>query len=224
MIDEIKWIRLLYCYPEDITDELIDVMKKQDKVLNYIDIPLQHISDDILKKMARKSRKASIIEVVKKLRTNIPDICIRTTFIVGFPGETEENYQELKAFVQDAKLDRVGIFTYSTEENTVAALLEPKIDADIMEVRKDELMLIQQAISVKKNQEMIGRELPVIVEGYIRDEDVYITRCYKDAPDIDGYVFISVNYELMLGEMVTAMITSSNEYDLIGEIKNESTE
>lgn len=223
-IEELQWIRLLYCYPEDITDNLIEVIKTEDKVLNYLDIPLQHISDHVLKRMARHSNQKSIEATIKKLRNHIPDICIRTTFIVGFPGETEEDYRILKDFIKRSKLDRVGVFTYSLEEDTPAEKLEPKIEQSVMEARRDELMMIQQAISSDKNIEMIGKTIPVIIEGYMSKEDVYIGRSYKDAPDIDGYVFVSVNYQPMLGDIVEVEITSANEYDLIGEIKDEPTE
>jgi ribosomal protein S12 methylthiotransferase len=222
-IEGLKWVRLLYCYPEDITDKLIEVMQTEAKILNYIDMPLQHINDNILKQMARVSRKASIIEVINKLRDKMPDICIRTTFIVGFPGETEAQYAELKTFIMDYTLDRVGIFTYSMEEGTAAAKMPGQIDHKIMTARRDELMLIQQEIAFKKSDNMIGLELDIIIEGYLPDEEVYIGRCYKDAPSVDGFVFVTCPFELMLGQIVPVSITETNGYDLIGEISDESS-
>lgn len=223
-IEDLKWIRLLYCYPEDITDELIEVMSTEAKILPYIDMPLQHINDAILKRMARHSRKASIIEVIKKLRDKMPNFCIRTTFIVGFPGETTEDFLELKAFIQEAKLDRVGVFTYSMEEGTPAALMSDQIDEALMSARRDELMIIQQKISEEINQQFINQTLDVMVEGYLPDEGVYLGRCYRDAPSVDGMVFFACNYELILGQIVPVLITEVNEYDLIGEIDDESSQ
>jgi len=222
-IEDLKWVRLLYCYPEDITDELITVMSTESKILNYIDMPLQHINDHILKRMARVSRKDSIIEVISKLRKSMPDICIRTTFIVGFPGETDEQFDELKSFISEIKLDRVGIFTYSMEEGTAAANMSNQIDDDTMTKRRDELMVIQQAIAFEKSDDTIDQTLDVIIEGYLPDEAVYIGRTYKDAPNVDGYVFVACPYELILGQIVPVLITETNGYDLIGEIEDEST-
>lgn len=221
-IEDIKWIRLLYCYPEDITDELIDVIAANDKVLNYIDIPIQHINNDILKSMARKSNKDTITGVIERLRKKIPDICIRSTLIVGFPGETQEQFEELKEFVKNYKIDRLGVFTYSLEEGTKAAEMKGQVDENVKEKRRDELMLIQQDISYEKNEKMIGKVLDVIVEGYIPEDEVYCGRTYKDAPNVDGVVFFTCPFELIAGSIVKVQVEEANEYDLIGGIIDES--
>lgn len=223
-IKDLEWIRLLYCYPEDITDELIDVMAKEDKVLNYIDIPIQHINDKVLKEMARLSNKQRVINVINRLREKIPSICIRSTLIVGFPGETDKQFEELKAFVQDFKLDRLGVFTYSLEEGTKAATMPNQIEESIKESRRDELMLIQQQISLDHNIKMKDKILDVIIEGYIPEDGVYIGRTYKDAPDVDGMIFVDTEYELMTGQIVTVKVVEGKAYDLIGEIVDEYSE
>lgn len=216
-IEDVKWIRLLYVYPEDITDELIETMKTNSKVLHYIDMPLQHIDDEILKKMARRSRKASIVQKINSLRTAMPDICIRTTFIVGFPNETEEAFENLYQFVKETRLDRVGVFTYSREEDTPAYSMDNQIDQAVSLIRQEKIMLAQQGISQSKNQEMIGKELEVIIDAYVPDEGIYLARSYKDTPDVDGYVFVEAQEELMSGDYIHVLITGANEYDLIGE-------
>lgn len=220
-IDGIEWIRLLYCYPEDITDELIETIKKEDKILNYIDIPLQHINNKILKMMARKSTKEKIIDVVNKLRKEIPNICIRTTFIVGFPGESEEQYKELKDFVSTYEFERLGVFTYSPEEDTKAAKMDNQIDEEIKLSRRDEIMLIQQQISANNNNKLINDIMDVLIEGYIPEDNVYIGRSYRDAPNVDGMVFVESPYDLLAGQIVKVNITDGNEYDLIGVIVDE---
>ena len=220
-IEEIKWIRLLYCYPEDITDELIDIMVKEDKILKYIDIPLQHINNNILKLMGRKSSKEKIISTINKLRAKVDDICIRTSLIVGFPSETNEEFEELEEFLKGYKLDRVGVFTYSMEEDTKAAEMDNQIDEDIKIERQEKLMSLQQKISLENNKKEIGRIFDILIEGYIPDEGVYVGRSYKDAPNVDGMVFIESNYELLSGQMVKVRIKEVNEYDLIGEIEDE---
>lgn len=220
-IEGLEWIRLLYCYPEDITDELINVMKTEDKVVKYIDIPIQHINDEVLRKMARKSNKSTIINVIKRLRENIPNICIRSTLIVGFPGESDEQFNELKDFVKEYKIDRLGVFTYSLEEGTKAAAMKNQIKESVKESRKNELMLIQQKISHYKNINMIGSIIDVIIEGYLTDEEVYIGRSYMDAPNVDGVVFVNCPYELLTGQVIKVRVTEANEYDLIGEIEDE---
>ena len=217
-IDELKWIRILYCYPEEITEELIDAIKRMPKVCNYLDIPIQHGSDNVLKRMGRRTDSAGIREIVKKLRDNIPDIAIRTTLITGFPGETEEDFNELKAFVQEMRFDRLGVFTYSQEEDTPAAMMEDQIAEEIKETRRDEIMAIQQEIAFENGEKHIGQICDVMIEGYLPDDDVYIARTYMDAPDVDGFVFIETDWKLMSGEFVTVRITGSDRYDLIGEI------
>lgn len=220
-IDGIEWIRLLYCYPEDITDELIETIKEEDKILNYIDIPLQHVNNKILKMMGRKSTKEKIIEVINKLRKEIPNICIRTTFIVGFPGESEEQYIELKSFISTYEFERLGVFTYSPEEDTKAATMENQIDEEIKLSRRDEIMLIQQQISANNNKKLINDIMDVLIEGYIPEDNVYIGRTYRDAPNVDGMIFVEAPYDLIAGQIVKVNITDGNEYDLIGVIVDE---
>ncbi len=223
-IEGLEWIRLLYCYPEDITKELIDVIARQDKVMKYIDIPIQHVNDEILKNMARKSNKETISGVINDLRSAIPQICIRSSLIVGFPGETDAQFEELKAFIMDYKIDRLGVFTYSLEEGTKAALMKDQIDESVKENRRDALMAAQQSISLAKNLAMVDSVLDVIVEGYIPDDEVYCGRSYKDAPNVDGVVFFTCPFELLTGQIVQVMITEANEYDLIGGIIDELSE
>lgn len=223
-VDGIEWIRLLYCYPEEITDELITVIRDEEKVINYLDMPIQHANNDILRRMARKSTKEMIKDSISKLRKEIPDICIRTTLITGFPGETREQFEDMKEFVQDVRFDRLGVFSYSPEEGTPAALFEDQIDHDIKEARKDEIMALQQGISKSINEELVGKTYSVIIEGYISEDRVYCGRTYRDAPDVDGMIFVSCPYELMSGDIINVRVSSSNEYDLIGEIINEYSE
>ncbi len=217
-IEDVHWIRLLYVYPEDVTEELITLMKSEPKLLHYIDMPLQHVNDTILKHMARKSRQESIRHLIARLREQIPDICIRTTFIVGFPGETEEAFSDLYTFVETMQLDRVGVFTYSREEGTPAYHMENQVDESISIQRKDKIMLLQQEISKNKNGKMIGKTLEVMVDGYVPKDGVYIGRSYKDTPDVDGYVFFESDDPLLSGAYVNVKIVHANEYDLIGEI------
>jgi len=216
-IEEIKWIRLLYVYPEDVTSELIQTMATNPKVLHYIDMPLQHIDNTILKKMARKSRMEAIVQKVNELRTSMPDICIRTTFIVGFPGETDEAFDTLYSFVKETQLDRVGVFTFSREEDTPAYNMDNQIDEATSLLRQEKLMMLQQGISSEKNQQMIGKTLEIMIEGYVPKDEVYIGRSYKDAPDVDSYVFVESDEELLSGDYITIKVISANEYDLIGE-------
>ena len=223
-IEGLEWIRLLYCYPEDITDELIEVMATEPKIKHYIDIPIQHISNPILKKMARRSNDETIKKVIGKLRTAMPDIAIRSSLIVGFPGETQEDYEALLDFVGEYKLDRVGVFTYSLEEGTKAAEMEDQIPQEIMEERRDGIMALQQEISLEKNREMIGRITDCFIEGYIPEDEVYVGRTYKDAPGVDGVIFISTSYKLLAGQIVPVEVTDCNEYDLIGEVYDEPGE
>ena len=217
-IDGLEWIRILYCYPEEITDELIDTIKRLPKVCNYLDMPIQHASDRILKRMGRRTSKDELISVIGKLRKNIPDIALRTTLITGFPGETDEDQQELLDFVDRMEFDRLGVFTYSPEEGTPAANMPDQIDESIKQQRRDEIMQLQQQVSIDKSSECIDKVIDVMVEGKIADDDAYVGRSYKDAPNVDGYVFINTNANLMSGDIVKVKITGAMEYDLIGEL------
>ncbi len=217
-IEELKWIRILYCYPEEITDELIDAIKRNPKVCNYLDMPIQHGADDVLKRMGRWTNREQIENTVSKLRKEIPDIALRTTLITGFPGETEEDFEQLKEFVEKMQFDRLGVFTYSREEDTPAAEMDEQIDEEIKASRRDEIMQIQQDIAFDKSNSRVGEIYEVMIEGKLPDEGVYIARTYMDAPDVDGYVFIQSDYNLDSGDFVKVEITRSDEYDLIGEI------
>jgi ribosomal protein S12 methylthiotransferase len=222
-IEGLYWIRILYCYPEEITDELIEAIKSEDKVCNYLDIPIQHASDDILKRMGRRTNRAELTDMINKLRSEIPDICLRTTLITGFPGETEADHEILMDFVDEMEFDRLGVFTYSAEEDTPAATYEDQIDEEIMLDRKADLMELQQEIAFEKANDTIGTSMYVMVEGKVPDENAYVCRSYKDAPNVDGYVFVQTGRELMTGDFVKVKITGSYEYDLIGEIEDELT-
>ena len=217
-IEELKWIRILYCYPEEITDELIDAIKRNPKVCNYLDMPIQHGADGVLKRMGRWTNREQIENTVSKLRKEIPDIALRTTLITGFPGETEEDFEQLKEFVEKMQFDRLGVFTYSREEDTPAAEMDEQIDEEIKASRRDEIMQIQQDIAFDKSNSRVGEIYEVMIEGKLPDEGVYIARTYMDAPDVDGYVFIQSDYNLDSGDFVKVEITRSDEYDLIGEI------
>ncbi|WBW94846.1 30S ribosomal protein S12 methylthiotransferase RimO [Oceanirhabdus sp. W0125-5] len=221
-IDGIEWIRILYCYAEEITDELIKEIKENDKVCKYLDIPMQHISDNILKKMRRRGRRTQIESNIRKLRKEIPNIILRTTFIVGFPGETDEDFTELYEFIKDVKFDRVGVFKYSKEEGTEAYNMEDQIEEDIKIEREEKLMLLQQEISYDKNQSLIGETFKVIVDNF--DGEVYVGRNFGMAPEVDGDVIISCEEELTLGSFINVKITGAMEYDLVGVIVNESCE
>lgn len=223
-LEGIRWIRLLYCYPEEITDELIHTMAENEKICHYIDMPIQHSEDEILKAMGRRTSRRQIEEVVEKLRTAMPDIAIRTTLITGFPGETKEQHEALLEFVDDMEFERLGVFTYSPEEGTRAAEFPNQISEEVKKQRQDELMTLQQEVSYDNNQRMLGKQLEVLVEGYLYEEDVYIGRSYREAPNVDGYIFINAEEEIVSGEMVTVRITDANEYDLIGEVVYEFTE
>lgn len=217
----IFWIRILYCYPEEITDELIRAIKEEPKVCHYLDIPIQHASDAVLKRMGRRTNQAQLREMVEKLRREIPDICLRTTLITGFPGETEEDHEELMQFVDEMEFDRLGVFTYSQEEDTPAAIMPQQIEEEIKLERQADIMELQQAIAFEKAEEMVGRVLTVMVEGKIAEEDAYVARTYRDAPNVDGYLFINTSANLMTGDLVKVLVTDSNEYDLIGELYHE---
>lgn len=217
-IEGLDWIRILYCYPEEITQELIQVIRKEDKICHYLDIPVQSGSDDVLKRMGRKTDSGQIKAIIEKLRKEIPDICIRTTLIAGFPGETEENHEETMDFIDEIGFDRLGVFTYSAEEDTPAAEMPAQIQEEIRERRRDELMELQQEIAFDAAKQMTGRYMRAMIEGKIADEDVYVARTYKDAPGVDGYLFINTDRQFVSGDFVDVMITGSNEYDLTGEI------
>lgn len=217
-IDDLEFIRILYAYPEEITDELIDVIKRQDKIVNYIDMPIQSGSDRILKLMGRRTTRKQIYDLVSKLRKNIPDICLRTTLISGFPTEDEKDFEDSLKMVSDLEFDRLGVFTYSREEDTPAATMKPQILQKVKKARQKKLMLTQQEITFRKNSSMVGREVKAIVEGYIPEDNIYVARTYRDAPDVDGYLFVSSMRELLSGEVIDVKVTSSVEYDLIGEL------
>ena len=217
-ISGLRWIRILYCYPEEITDELIQVIKEEDKICNYLDLPIQHASDGILKRMGRRTSKEQLVEIIGKLRKEIPDIAIRTTLITGFPGETQEQHEELMEFVDEMEFDRLGVFTYSPEEDTPAAEMPDQIPEDVKEDRQAELMELQQEIAFDLAEEMIGREVLVMIEGKVADENAYVGRTYKDAPNVDGLIFVESEEELMSGDFARVRITGALEYDLMGEI------
>lgn len=223
-IDGIKWIRLMYCYPEEIYDELIDCFKEEPKLLHYIDMPTQHSEDAILKRMGRRTDRASIETVIGKLREAAPDIAIRTSLIAGFPGETQEDHEALMAFLDEQELDRVGVFTYSREDGTPAATFENQIDEETAEQWRNEIMELQQEISLDKNETFVGKIMQVIIEGYSSDDDVYVGRTYRDAPGVDGLVFVNCDYELMSGQIVDVRINEVGPYDMIGGIVDESAE
>ena len=223
-IDGIKWIRLMYCYPEEIYDELIDCFKEEPKLLHYIDMPMQHSEDAILKRMGRRTDRASIEAVIGKLREAAPDIAIRTSLIAGFPGETQEEHEALMAFLDEQELDRVGVFTYSREDGTPAATFENQIDEETAEQWRNEIMELQQEISLDKNETFVGKIMQVIIEGYSSDDDVYVGRTYRDAPGVDGLVFVNCDYELMSGQIVDVRIDEVGPYDMIGGILDESAE
>lgn len=224
LIDGIKMIRLLYCYPEEITDEMIQMFVDEPKLAHYIDMPLQHSEDSILKRMGRRTDKASIVDVISKLRKAAPDIAIRTTFIAGFPGETEEDHQKLLEFIDEIEFDRLGVFTYSREEGTPAADFPDQVDDEIAIRWQQEIMELQQEISEDKNMAMLDSVISVVIEGYDPSVDAYVGRSYKDAPNVDGLVFVHCDYELMSGAYVDVRITEAGPYDLIGEIVDEFTE
>lgn len=222
-IPDIYWIRILYCYPEEIDGELIAVIKSEPKICHYLDIPIQHASDTILKRMGRRTTRADLTAIIAGLREEIPDICLRTTLITGFPGETEQEHAELLEFVEEMAFDRLGVFAYSQEEDTPAALMEEQVEEELKEERRAELMELQQEIAFAKAESMVGRTLTVMIEGKVADEDAYVARTYRDAPDVDGYLFITADATLMSGDFVKVKVTGSNEYDLIGEIEYEFT-
>ncbi len=221
-ISGLYWIRILYCYPEEITEELIETIRTEEKVCNYLDIPIQHASDAILRRMGRRTDQAQLREKIAMLREAIPDICLRTTLITGFPGETQEDHEQLMMFVDEMEFDRLGVFTYSPEEDTPAAGFADQIDEEIKSDRQAEIMELQQEIAFDKAAEMTGKEVLVMIEGKVADENAYVGRTYKDAPNVDGLVFVNTDLDLMSGDFVPVRITGSYEYDLIGEIADEN--
>lgn len=223
-VEGIRWIRLLYCYPEEITDELIQVIKEEPKICHYLDMPIQHSSDAILKRMGRRTSRQELEDIIGKLRREIPDIALRTTLITGFPGETEEDHENLKSFVETMGFDRLGVFTYSPEEGTPAERMPDQMPEEVKEERRDELMLLQQQISAEKTEQMVGKTLDVLVEGRIPEEGIYVGRTYRDAPEVDGYIFIHAEEEIISGDFVTVKVTGADEYDLTGDVIYEFTE
>ena len=217
-ISGIRWIRILYCYPEEITDELIRVMKEEPKICHYLDLPIQHANDTILKRMGRRTSKQELIDIVQKLRKEIPDICLRTTLITGFPGETQEQHEEVMEFIDTLEFDRLGAFTYSPEEDTPAATFEDQIDETVKEDRQADIMELQQEIAFDKAEDMIGREVLVMIEGKVADENAYVGRTYRDAPNVDGLIFINTDVELISGDFAKVKVTGALDYDLIGEL------
>lgn len=223
-IPGIQWIRILYCYPEEIYPELIQTMKEEKKICHYLDLPIQHCSDKILKKMGRRTTKQELIDIVTLLRKEIPDIVLRTTLITGFPGETEADHEELMEFIDTMEFDRLGVFTYSAEEDTPAANMPNQIEEEVKQDRQAELMELQQEISIDKGNDKIGTCVEVMIEGKVADENAYLGRTYGDAPNVDGYIFINTDTELMSGDFARVHVTGALEYDLIGELENEYTE
>ncbi len=220
----IQWIRLQYCYPEEITDELIEAIRTEEKVCHYLDIPIQHASDRILRRMGRRTNQAQLREMIAKFRREIPDIALRTTLISGFPGETQEDHEELMTFVDEMEFERLGVFAYSAEEDTPAYSFPDQVPQEVKEERRDEIMQLQQEIAFEKSEDMVGRVLTVLIEGKVVDEPAYVGRTYMDAPGVDGLIFVNADVELMSGDFVRVRVTGSAEYDLIGEIYDESAQ
>ncbi len=220
-IPGLHWIRLLYCYPEEITEELIDVMRTEKKICHYLDMPIQHASDVVLKRMGRRTTRAEITERIRRMREQIPDICIRTTLITGFPGETKENHEEMLDFIRENSFDRLGAFLYSPEEGTAAAEMPGQIPKKIKKKRRDEIMLLQQELAFQKAAAFCGHVMDAMIEGKLVDEDCYVARTYRDAPSVDGYVFLSTDRELVSGDIVSVRITGAHEYDLLGELEDD---
>lgn len=223
-IEELSWIRLLYCYPEEIDEDLIAVMKKEPKICHYLDIPVQHADDYILQRMGRRTNRADLERIIATLRKEIPDICLRTTLITGFPGEEQQHFDSLKEFVEKMRFERLGVFAYSPEEDTVAAAMPCQVEDEVKEDRRDEIMSLQQTIAFEKAEEMVGKTIPVLVEGRLVEDGVLIGRSYMDAPGVDGYVFIRTDRDIESGRIVSVVIEASNEYDLIGGLEDEFTE
>ena len=215
-ISGIRWIRILYCYPEEIYDELIQTIKEEPKICHYLDLPIQHANDEILKRMGRRTTKQELIDIISKLRREIPDIALRTTLITGFPGETKEQHEELMEFVDEMEFDRLGVFTYSPEEDTAAARMEGQIEEEVKEERQAELMELQQEIAFDTAENMVGKEVLVMIEGKVADENAYVGRTYRDAPNVDGLIFVNTEEELMSGDFAKVKVSGAVDYDLIG--------
>ena len=223
-ISGICWIRILYCYPEEIDDELIQTIKDEKKICHYLDLPIQHVSDQILRRMGRKTDRQQLQDTINKLRREIPDICLRTTLITGFPGETEADHEELMDFIDLTEFDRLGVFTYSQEEDTPAAVMPDQIPEEVKQERQVQLMELQQEIAFDAAKDMIGKTVTAMIEGKVADENAYVARTYKDAPNVDGFLFVNTERELMTGDFVRVRVTASYEYDLIGELEDESAQ
>lgn len=213
-IKQIRWIRVMYCYPEEIYDGLIACMKEEPKLVHYLDLPIQHSNDSVLRRMGRRTSEHDLRAIIRKLRREIPDIILRTTLITGFPGETREQFEDLCRFINEMEFNRLGVFPYSQEEGTPAAGMADQIDEETKLSRRDELMELQQEISLDLNEKMKGSQTDVLIEGYVPGENVYIGRGYGDAPEVDGYIFVNTDIPLETGNFVRVMITGSSEYDL----------
>lgn len=215
-IEGLRWIRVLYCYPEEITEELIEVIASEEKICHYLDIPIQHANDEVLKRMGRRTNQAELRSVIGRLRERIPDIALRTTLIAGFPGETEEQHEEMLDFVDEMEFERLGVFPYSAEEGTPAAEFPNQVDEDVKSERRDALMELQQEIAFSHSEDMVGRELTVLIEGYLPEDRVYVGRTYMDAPGVDGSIFVTSEEELLSGDFIKAEVTGASGYDLVG--------
>jgi len=215
------WIRVMYCYPEEITEELLQVMGEEPKICNYLDIPIQHCNNEVLKRMGRKMSKEGLIQIIRQIRVAIPNICLRTTLITGFPGETQEQHQELVDFVEEIRFDRLGVFTYSQEEDTPAALLDGQLPQEVKDKRRDEIMEVQQEVAFETGESLIGQEMLVMIEGKVADENAYVGRTFRDAPNVDGFIFVNTDTTLVSGDFVNVTITGALEYDLIGGLTDE---
>lgn len=223
-IQDIEWIRILYCYPEEITEELAVVLRENKKVCKYLDLPIQHCNDSVLKRMGRRTNKQQLVEKIEMLRREVPGIALRTTLISGFPGETDEAHQECIEFVRDMRFDRLGVFPYSPEEGTPAAVFENQVDDETKNAWADELMQVQQQVIFEQNDKMAGRKFQAIVDGYLPEDEVYVARTYRDTPDIDGCIFFKAPFEIVSGTMVSLMVTDASGYDLVAELCNEDEE
>lgn len=223
-VSGIEWIRLQYCYPEEITDELIATIREEEKICHYLDIPIQHASDAVLKRMGRRTNNREIRDLIAKLRREIPDIALRTTFISGFPGETAEDHEILMDFVDEMEFERLGVFAYSPEEDTPAYSFEDQVPDEVKEERRAEIMELQQDIAFEKSENMTGRVLEVMIEGKVADENAYVGRTYMDSPNVDGLIFVNTAIPLMSGDFVRVRVTGALDYDLIGEVEDEFTE
>ncbi len=223
-IEGFVWIRVLYCYPEEIYDELIEVMAEEPKICHYLDLPIQHASDEILRRMGRRTTRADLTAIIQKLREAIPDITLRTTLIAGFPGETEQQHEESMDFIDEIAFDRLGVFTYSREEGTPAADMPGQLEEETKQARRDDLMELQQEIAFDHAGQMVGRTVTAMIEGFMSDEDAYVARTQADAPDVDGLLFLHTDETLSSGDFVRVKVTGAAGYDLIGEIADEFAE